>query len=172
MFLKRRNQLLTSGKSDRRSFMETAQMTSLLERLYKSHEDLLALGERKTEVLKLGDMKALDVLLKEEDLQVKKLQMIEKERMLKFANVTLGDVLEQAEESEKEKLLHLQDQLIQTYEALKSRNELNQELLEQSLQYVNMSLSMVQPSSELDIYSKHNVDEYSSDGISLFDSKA
>jgi flagellar biosynthesis/type III secretory pathway chaperone len=152
--------------------METAQMTSLLERLYKSHEDLLALGERKTEVLKLGDMKALDVLLKEEDLQVKKLQLIEKERMLKFANVTLGDVLEQAEESEKEKLLHLQDQLIQTYEALKSRNELNQELLEQSLQYVNMSLSMVQPQSEPATYSNLKKNPYTSQATSLFDSKA
>jgi flagellar biosynthesis/type III secretory pathway chaperone len=172
MFLKRRNQLLTSGKSDRRSFMETAQMTSLLERLYKSHEDLLALGERKTEVLKLGDMKALDVLLKEEDLQVKKLQLIEKERMLKFANVTLGDVLEQAEESEKEKLLHLQDHLIQTYEALKSRNELNQELLEQSLQYVNMSLSMVQPQTEPATYSNSKKNPYTSQATSLFDSKA
>jgi flagellar biosynthesis/type III secretory pathway chaperone len=152
--------------------METAQMISLLERLYKSHEDLLALGERKTEVLKLGDMKALDVLLKGEDLQVKKLQLIEKERMLKFANVTLADVLEQAEEFEKEKLLHLQDQLIQTYEALKNRNELNQELLEQSLQYVNMSLSMVQPQSEPATYSHKKTNPYNSNASSLFDSKA
>jgi flagellar biosynthesis/type III secretory pathway chaperone len=152
--------------------METAQMTSLLERLYKSHEDLLALGERKTEILKLGDMKALDVLLKEEDLQVKKLQMIEKERMLKFANVTLGDVLEQAEESEKEKLLHLQDQLIQTYEALKSRNELNQELLEQSLQYVNMSLSLIQPENGPVTYNNPRANPYRQNNSSLFDSKA
>jgi flagellar biosynthesis/type III secretory pathway chaperone len=152
--------------------METAQMTSLLERLLKSHEDLLALGERKTEVLKLGDMKALDVLLKEEDLQVKKLQMIEKERMLKFANVTLGDILNQSEAPEKERLLHLQDQLIQTYDALKSRNELNQELLEQSLQYVNMSLSMVHPQSEPSTYSNTKKNPYANHSSSLFDSKA
>lgn len=152
--------------------METAQMTSLLERLFKSHVDLLALGERKTRVLKLGDMKALDVLLKEEDLQVKKLQLIEKERMTKFANVTLGDILEQAEEPEKEKLLLLQDELVHAYETLRSRNQLNQELLEQSLQYVNVSLSMIQPNNETDIYSKHNVDDYGTNGISLFDSKA
>jgi flagellar biosynthesis/type III secretory pathway chaperone len=152
--------------------METAQMTSLLERLFKSHEDLLALGERKTEVLKLGDMKTLDVLLKEEDFQVKKLQMIEKERMVKFAKVTLGNIYEQAEEPEKERLMHLQEQIIQAYGKLKNRNELNQELLEQSLQFVNMSLSMVQPNSEPDIYSKNNAEDYSSNGISLFDSKA
>ncbi|MBY6037062.1 flagellar protein FlgN [Fictibacillus nanhaiensis] len=152
--------------------METAQMTSLLERLFKSHEELLALGERKTEVLKLGDMKTLDILLKEEDLQVKKLQMIEKERMLKFANVTLGDVLEQAGEQEKERLIHLQEQLVSTYEALKSRNELNQELLEQSLQYVNMSLSMVQPSSEPATYTNSKSNPYNTNSTSLFDSKA
>jgi flagellar biosynthesis/type III secretory pathway chaperone len=152
--------------------METAQMTSLLERLLKSHVELLALGERKTEVLKIGDMKALDVLLKEEDLQVKKLQLIEKERMLKFANVTLADVLEQAEEPEKEKLLHLQEQLIQAYESLKSRNQLNQDLLEQSLQYVNMSLSMVQPQSEPATYNNSKKNPYSSQSSSLFDSKA
>jgi flagellar biosynthesis/type III secretory pathway chaperone len=152
--------------------METAQMTALLERLFKSHEDLLALGERKTEVLKLGDMKALDVLLKEEDLQVKKLQLIEKERLLKFANVSLVDVLDQADGTEKENLIQLQEQLIQIHEALKSRNELNQELLEQSLQYVNMSLSMVQPETEPVTYSKLRTNGYNSSNTSLFDSKA
>jgi flagellar biosynthesis/type III secretory pathway chaperone len=170
--MKQRSLLLTSGKRIRRSFMETAQMTSLLERLLKSHEDLLALGERKTKVLKLGDMKALDVLLKEEDLQVKKLQMIEKERLLKFANVTLGDILNQSEAPEKERLLHLQDQLVRTYDALKSRNELNQELLEQSLQYVNMSLSIVQPQSEPSTYSNSKKNPYTNHSSSLFDSKA
>lgn len=152
--------------------MERAQMISVLERLYKSHEDLLALGERKTEVLKAGDMKELDVLLKEEDLQVKKLQNIEKERLLKFANVTLEDVLGGAVEPEKEKLLYLQERLISIYEALKDRNQLNQQLLEQSLQYVNMSLSLIQPQNEPDLYSKHHADEYTANSISLFDSKA
>jgi flagellar biosynthesis/type III secretory pathway chaperone len=152
--------------------METAQMTSLLERLFKSHEELLDLGERKTEALKLGDMKALEVLLKEEDLQVKKLQMIEKERMLKFANVALTDVLEQADESEKENLLGLQMNLNDIHEALKSRNELNQELLEQSLQYVNMSLSMVQPENEPVTYAKSKTKGYNTTNTSLFDSKA
>jgi flagellar biosynthesis/type III secretory pathway chaperone len=152
--------------------METAQMTSLLERLLTSHEELLTLGERKTDVLKLGDMKALDVLLKEEDLQVKKLQMIEKERLLKFANVTLGDVLEQAELDEKENLIHLQEKLISAFEALKNRNQLNQELLEQSLQYVNMSLSMVQPENEPATYKNPKANPYNINSTSLFDSKA
>jgi flagellar biosynthesis/type III secretory pathway chaperone len=152
--------------------METAQMTLLLERLLKSHEELLSLGERKTNVLKFGDMKALDLLLKEEDLQVKKLQMIEKERLLKFANVTLSDVLEQAESDKKENLIHLQEKLISTYEALKSRNQLNQELLEQSLQYVNMSLSMVRPENEPVTYNNPKTNPYNSNTTSLFDSKA
>lgn len=152
--------------------METAQMTSLLERLLKSHEELLALGERKTNVLKLGDMKALDVLLKEEDLQVKKLQMIEKERLLKFANVTLGDVLEQAVLDEKENLIHLQEKLITAYDALKSRNQLNQELLEQSLQYVNMSMSMIRPENGPVTYNNPRANPYSQNNTSLFDSKA
>ncbi|WNB92714.1 flagellar protein FlgN [Bacillus sp. NEB1478] len=152
--------------------METAQMTSLLERLFKSHEDLLSLGERKTEALKAGDMKTLDLLLKEEDLNVKKLQVIEKERLLKFANVTVSDVLEQADDIEKEMLIHLQGKLVHAYQALKSRNELNQELLEQSLQYVNMTLSMVQPSNEPATYSKTKTNPYHSNPSSLFDSKA
>jgi flagellar biosynthesis/type III secretory pathway chaperone len=152
--------------------METAQMTSLLERLFNSHDDLLALGERKTEILKLGDMKELDVLLKEEDIEVKKLQVIEKERMLKFANVTLVDILEQAEEPEREKLINLQNQLISSYDALKKRNQLNQELLEQSLQYVNMSLSMVQPDNEPATYKNPKANPYNINSTSLFDSKA
>jgi flagellar biosynthesis/type III secretory pathway chaperone len=152
--------------------METAQMTSLLERLLKSHEELLALGERKTDVLKQGDMKALDVLLKEEDLQIKKLQLIEKERKLKFANVTLADVLEQAENDEKENLIQLQEQLIKVYDALKSRNELNQDLIEQSLQFVNMSLSMIQPENGPVTYNNPRANPYSQNNTSLFDSKA
>lgn len=154
--------------------METAQMTSLLERLLRSHEDLLSLGERKTCVLKLGDMKALDILLKEEDLQVKKLQLLEKERLLKFANVTLYDVLKQAESKERDRLANLQEELVKAYEALKKRNNLNQELLEQSLQYVNMSLSMIQPEIEPVTYkkSKSKSNSYTTSSSSLFDSKA
>lgn len=152
--------------------METAQMTSLLERLLISHEELLVLGERKTNVLKFGDIKALDALLKEEDHQVKKLQAIEKERMLKFANVTLSDVMEQAESEERDLLTHLQERLLTAYELLKSRNKLNQELLEQSLQYVNMSLSMVQPENEPAIYQNPKANPYHTNSSSLFDSKA
>jgi flagellar biosynthesis/type III secretory pathway chaperone len=152
--------------------MKTAQMTSLLERLFKSHEELLALGERKTEVIKLGDMKVLDVLLKEEDLQVKKLQMIEKERLVKFVNVTLGDVLDQADGEEKERLAKLQNKIVNVYEELKNRNALNQELLEQSLQYVNMSLSMVQPANEPATYSNTKQNPYNTSSTSIFDSKA
>ncbi|WP_416729633.1 flagellar protein FlgN [Fictibacillus sp. JL2B1089] len=152
--------------------METAHMTSLLERLLQSHTDLLTLGERKTEVLKSGDMKSLDVLLKEEDLQVKKLQQIEKERLVKFANVTLVDFLEQVEEPEKERLLNLQNRLIDIYDALKDRNQLNQGLLEQSLQYVNMSLSMMQPQSEPVTYNQTKKNPYHNHAASLFDSKA
>jgi hypothetical protein len=117
-------------------------------------------------------MKALDLLLKEEDLQVKKLQVIEKERLLKFANVTVSDVLEKADDLEKEKLLHLQEKLVDAYQALKSRKELNQDLLEQSLQYVNMNLSMVQPNLEPATYSKSKKNPYQTNASSLFDSKA
>ncbi|ANC78602.1 hypothetical protein ABE65_018085 [Fictibacillus phosphorivorans] len=152
--------------------METVQMTSLLERLLQSHTDLLSLGERKTEVLKSGDMKSLDVLLKEEDLQVKRLQQIEKERLVKFVNVTLGDVLEQVEEPQKERLLNLQNRLINIYDDLKDRNQLNQVLLEQSLQYVNMSLSMMQPQSEHVTYNQTKKNPYHNNAASLFDSKA
>ncbi len=152
--------------------METAQMTSLLDRLLKSHEELLVLGERKTHVLKLGDIKELDVLLKEEDLQVKKLQVIEKERMHKFANVTLSDVMNQAEVDERDRLRYLQEKLTAAYESLKSRNKLNQDLLEQSLQYVNMSLSMVQPENEPAVYRNPKANPYNASSSSLFDSKA
>jgi flagellar biosynthesis/type III secretory pathway chaperone len=98
--------------------------------------------------------------------------MIEKERLLKFANVTLGDVLEQAELDEKENLILLQEKLVIAYEALKSRNKLNQELLEQSLQYVNMSLCMVQPENEPATYKNPKSNPYNSNRSSLFDSKA
>jgi flagellar biosynthesis/type III secretory pathway chaperone len=152
--------------------MDFSKLVSLLERLLRCHEELLTLGERKTCVLKLGDMQTLNNLLKEEDFQIKKLQTIEMERLTKFEDVKLGVLVSKAIGEEKLVLENIQSKLIKAYEALKSRNSLNQELLIHSLQYVNMSLSLIQPVNEPAIYSNPRTNPYNANSATLFDSKA
>ncbi|MFC7373032.1 flagellar protein FlgN [Fictibacillus iocasae] len=152
--------------------MEASNMINLLDHLNEIHKKLITLGQQKTEAINKGDMQKLNSLLKEEDGETKELQNIEVERQQHFAGQTVSDIAEKASGSERERLSSLQHELSQNYQSLKEVNELNQQLLQQSLQFVNMSLSTLLPEKEPVTYTKPQGKRYGSAGASLFDSKA
>ena len=60
---------------------------------------------------------------------------------------------------------------MQVLRELKDINELNQQLIQQSLQFVNLQLDLLLP-NELDNYSKEQAGQEPMPKLSLFDSKA
>jgi FlgN protein len=143
---------------------------------------LLTLAHEKTEIVKQGDMTLLEEKMKQEQRHTLIMQKLEKERMeivyrmmsgrqLMSGLPTLADCLDILDVDEKQELVVLRDTLIGKITELKQVNELNQSLISQSLQFVNVTLSMVQPMEREPAYRKdHTKKEVK--GHSLFNAKA
>jgi flagellar biosynthesis/type III secretory pathway chaperone len=154
-----------------------------LEKLIKLHSSLLDLSLRKTETIKNGDVNGLDQFLKDEQKHIAAINTIEAERQKHAAFFlkergkagtapTISQCIEIANDDEKNELTRLQKQLVCKIEELKTANELNQKLIYQSLQYVNMSLSMVHPQNHQGNYGRPDQEKQPSSQRSIFDSKA
>ncbi|QPA30717.1 flagellar protein FlgN [Thermaerobacillus caldiproteolyticus] len=164
--------------------MSAKPLIDLLEGLLKLHKGLLQLANKKTESLKKGDIEALTAIMKEEQKYIAAVKQIEKERILAVEKIlsslghtqtepTLTTCIELMEEPERSALEILRDKLLAVVAELRNINQLNQQLLQQSLQFVNMTLDMIMPKPQEVNYRKPNMAPSSYEGSrSLFDSKA
>ena len=135
--------------------MSAAAIIIQLEQLIQLHSSLSKLANKKTEAIKTSDMKALNALLNDEQKHIKAIKQIESARHQEVAkllvahNVTTSnqfqDLLTVATEQEKEQLTAKREKLLQIIEDLKTQNNLNQQLIFHSLQYINISLDMLRP---------------------------
>lgn len=121
----------------------------IMEKLLALHEGLLQLAVKKTDIVKSGDAKELQQLTKEENKFVKAIGQLEQERLALTANLgtgaTISALIEKATDSEADKLLQLKNKLTDVIKQLQERNELNEGLLQQSLQFVQVTLNSINP---------------------------
>lgn len=160
--------------------MSAEKLIGVMERLIKLHQSLLELSNKKKDIVVNGDMDALNQLLKDEQAHLAAINQIDNERQ-KFAKIlhpnledpTISDCVEAASGVEKKTLERLRLELLDLISQLKEKNELNQQLIFQSLHFVNFSLSLLLPKPEEINYGpeagKTNTQGYSS---GLFNSKA
>lgn len=158
--------------------MSAQTLLLVLEKLLKLHKSLYQIAQDKTEVLKKGDIEALNQLMKNEQSHISAIQMIDKERaeiiskmIPKQKNPTLRDCIALLDKPEVDKIVSIQEQLLSQITLLKEVNELNQDLLTQSLQYVSLNLDFLLPNQSV-TYSKEQDSEQDLPNLSLFDSKA
>lgn len=149
-----------------------------MEKQLHLHKSLYQLSLEKTEVLKKGDIDALNLIIKNEKTHINAIQVMEKERkewMSKWfperEEMILADCLPHFDQADREKITSIQHELIVELDQLKAVNGLNRELLEQSLQYTSLNLELLLP-KELSNYTKENDEEDPLPHYSLFDSKA
>lgn len=83
----------------------------------------------------------------------------------------IDTVMELTEPIETAALKRLKKELIDEVAKLKERNILNQQLIYQSLQFINVSLDMLRPQNQDMTYGK-SVKKPTKSGIGIFDSKA
>lgn len=155
-----------------------------LTKLVKLHKSLNEIAKQKTETLKQGDMDELQKTIKEEQLHLKAIKLLDvtRQRNLKSflegignsdGNLTLSACIDLVNPEKKLKLIDVREQLVEQIDKLKERNKLNQSLIEQSLDFVNMSLDLLTP--DPDSYNYGNSDDstdYEPIKRSMFDSKA
>lgn len=156
--------------------MTFAELISLLEKQVKLHKSLYQLALKKTEALKKHDVETLTALMKDEQKHILAIQQLEHNRMNmmrqwgKGDDFTMTHCIEMAAEPERSTLSHLYDQLAKLLVHIKQANELNQQLTEQSLQFIYLTLDMIAPQTQPITYSKNTYEEPLD--RSMFESKA
>jgi flagellar biosynthesis/type III secretory pathway chaperone len=159
--------------------MKFAELISLLEKQIKLHASLHQLALKKTEALKKHDIDVLTALMKDEQKHVLAIQQLEDKRLritkqlLKDSEeeLTITRCIELADGTERSQLEKLYKQLLELISKLKQANELNQQLTEQSLQFVYLTLDMLAPQTAPINYSSASTYEEHAER-SLFESKA
>jgi flagellar biosynthesis/type III secretory pathway chaperone len=132
--------------------MSVESLISIMNKLIKLHKSLYELSVKKTDIVKKGDMDGLNLLLKDEQAHMAAINKVEQERLAMakglfpaVGNPSLQEIADYAYPSEKAQLLQAKDELLSVISDIKARNELNQQLIHQSLQFINFSKSLVMP---------------------------
>ncbi|SDJ22406.1 flagellar protein FlgN [Salimicrobium halophilum] len=152
-----------------------------MKRLVKLHKSLLNVSKEKTEALKSNDTTKIQQLGQEERKHIQAIEKVEKSRQNNVAawyeqegirnpEPTISDVLERLEGEEHQKLNAEYEAMILVLADLKNQERLNAELTQQSLQFINLSLDLLQPSlSNMNYGGEESSDKPKR---SVFDSKA
>lgn len=148
----------------------------------KIHEDLIGVSVHKTEIVKDGLIEKLQPLLVKERKYTQMLEQAEVKRkrevdtwflhqQLPVNDATITQMLEVlTEKQEKEKLENMMIALTEAITKLKQQEQLNYALIQQSMQFVQLSLEMLNPTIKNMNYGKKK--QTNSAERSVFDSKA
>jgi hypothetical protein len=159
-------------------------LLTVLEKIVKLQKSLHQIALKKTDILKADDIEALGQLMKDELKHIKAIEMVNGEReqiqrqlanelLLPPTNITISQLLKSSMLKDKESLRKLQVKLVEQTQSLKEINEFNQQLLQQSLNFVNLNLDLVLGQQESGNYTDNSSnEEEESTSRSLFDSKA
>lgn len=154
-----------------------------LEKLIDIHHIMLVISEEKTEIIKDGHLEKLQQVLIKEKKYIRLLEQAEENRQLEvekwaigrgfsIEEVTISYLLEKMKNgAEKSELSEKSTELVQVIGRLKQQESLNQTLIHQSMQFVKVSLDLMNPSiTNMNYGNKKN--ESKSYNRSLFDSQA
>jgi len=155
-------------------------MIQVLTKLVDVHKSLLENARQKTEVVKEGSVEQLQMILVKERKYIQVLEQAEAEREKEVENLqqghplnntTITEILNHIPNNEDKKELENQTvALTEMITSLKQQEQLNQALIQQSLQFVQLSLDTMNPSIKNMNYG--NKQETSTAKRSVFDSKA
>jgi len=167
--------------------MSVQRLVAALEKLKDIHEELIALADRKREALVRNAVDDVSAIVSKENKLVRAIDEQLREqteatngffRAKGFQPTRAITVTELSrmvtDPKEKGALLAARDRLSETVAALKKKNELNQQLIEQSLAFINYSIDLVigpddEPTYRNPAYQKDNPGQQRA---GFFDSRA
>lgn len=131
---------------------------AILEKLERMHKSLLELALKKTEIVKANDIETLDGLIKTEQAHIAAINTLEQQRQLMVTDYlrakgvaysdkpTVAELIEAIDdEQEKAQIIATRERLVTVLAQLKAQNDLNQQLVYQSLQLINIQLEPFRP---------------------------
>jgi len=135
--------------------MSAEVLTGTMEKLLKLHKSLYELAVKKTDIIKTGDMDGLNQMLKDEQAHIAAISQLEKEREKAAHSIvpalespTVSDCLNLLSQPDRLRLAAITEELAELVFELKEQNFLNQQLVHQSLQFVNVSMNLLRPQPE------------------------
>jgi flagellar biosynthesis/type III secretory pathway chaperone len=157
----------------------------ILDNLINLHRALYTLAMQKKDVLIKGDVDELMKITQQEQKLIKAVGAAEAARMetvkelfaeqgLSLSEGTLAELIKLTTVAEeKTRLTNYRNELLRIVSELRDANELNQQLLEQSLSFVNMTLDLLTDTPEQDfIYSKPTTNHNRSTNRTFFNTRA
>jgi len=157
----------------------------ILENLTHLHRALCTLAMKKKDVLIRNEVDQLVAITQQEQKLIKAVAAAEEARLeavralyaekgMTSGDGTLADLIKLITAAEdKARLTHYRNELIRIVSELREANELNQQLLEQSLSFVNRTLDLITDSPEEDfIYSRPASDAYRNANRNFINKKA
>ncbi|MBD2845836.1 flagellar protein FlgN [Paenibacillus sp. IB182496] len=165
--------------------MSLAELIQTLDHQAAIYKQLLDIAEAKTAVLVRNNVEQLNQFLQKERKLVTEAESLEVRRAQltsrHFATIgyrgtgyTISELIRSTHHSEpKQQLIEMQQALASMLEELKRRNELNQQLVRQSLAFVDYSVSLVVEDPSEDLIYKHPQKQLAMNGKNrMFDSRA
>lgn len=166
--------------------MSIQALLETMERLQESHESLLELAQDKTQIIISNNLDQLNLMVNKESKWIRVISEVNQQRVLLINSylisrgynpnplITVGDLIKVIfNAQEKQALMQAQQKLLATVMQLKSVNNFNQELIEQSLSFINYTVDLVLGAPEDDvIYQNPNQQTYGTKRLSVFDTKA
>ena len=162
--------------------MSITAINESLQALTRIHEELLEVSKRKTDIIKEGSIEKLQALLAEERKYIKVLEQAEQKRQkevekwytdqqLPLEEMTITNMLHMLTDKQDQQVLeNVTIQLTEAITELKQQERLNQTLIQQSMQFVQLSLDMLNPTIQNMNYGKTK--DHEGAKRSVFDSKA
>ncbi|MDZ5471951.1 flagellar protein FlgN [Bacillus sp. 31A1R] len=164
--------------------MTVKNIVQALEKLILLHKSLIQISKNKTGVIIKGSAEELQSILKEENKHIQAIKKLESDMLLNAKDFLLSNnftgeptitaTINLANKQDKETLSILKIELESLIKDLQEQNQLNQELLEQSLYFVNLSLDLLNPNIDSFNYGRQEEEkdlDLATKGRSLFDSK-
>lgn len=160
------------------------ELRQALTELVGLHRELLNISVEKMEGIKAGNIDSLQPLLTRERKLVRKIEQVEEIRIqlvndwikaeeITDAEPTITFILEQmTNETERQELEEVTIDLTKVITELKAQEKLNIALINQSMQFVQMSLDLMSPSLKNMNYSNMDKSDVEQPNRSIFDSKA
>ncbi|WP_017184921.1 flagellar protein FlgN [Alkalibacillus haloalkaliphilus] len=156
-----------------------------LEKINQLNESLYQLSQDKTERLKNNDLEAFNELLIKERKHAQAIDQLEAKRVqetdawfqqndLSDQEQTITNIIENLKDGEhKQRLETLYEKLVFILANLKQQEQLNHDLTQQSLQYLELTLDLIKPTYQKDLnYRKPQQETNQTTNRSVFDSKA
>lgn len=120
------------------------------------YRDLNALVKKQTDIIKEGDIQGLNEILKEQQKYITSITGLEEQRQQELSKVvpgklplpTISECIDMAPVEEKGRLKELYQELTALLQKIRVTNDLNQQLLEQSMAFVDFSLNLLRPQQE------------------------